>query len=385
MILMDSSRVTVRHEGTMNNLVIALLILVCITGLALPQNRRCKPSKAVNPQRRTQAVVSTSTVGVDLHYLTPDHDGGVWITGSAWQLGGLMLRDHSTYIQAMTVPGLREVSKPQFLTPAIGWMISVRSLYWTDDGGRSWKIVEIPGQPDVRSFYFHDIQNGWVGGWNGEIYHTADAGKTWSKQETRRNHQIQQIFFVDLFHGWASSFTCCPNLRRMTALLRTGDGGETWEVLSDEEADSRMAVHSLFFVSASEGWAIDGWQYDIVHTMDAGRTWEIQQPRKNSGWNSLFFINDHEGWAAGGDGILHTSDGGQSWDIQLRRGPEDHFEAIAFTDGKHGWAIGSNVAFRTIDGGITWSKIPDDWKKQIPDFQTLLRDNSLKSGGNKHH
>jgi photosystem II stability/assembly factor-like uncharacterized protein len=297
-----------------------------IASLVSPQARRrhktgkvTKRTASVRPSKKP--TVSRSIVGLDFQYVTPDRHGGVWITGSAWLLRGLMVNDRNGQTKAITIPGVSTFSKPHFVTPDIGLMTDFRWLYRTLDGGNSWQKVEIPDRPATRTVYFSDVQNGWAGGWDGDIYHTTDAGQTWNKQKTGVQYQIHELYFVNALHGWASGFVCYPNLKRMVALMKTTDGGNTWEILSNEDADSPRGVHSVLFVNIAEGWGIDNWQNNIVHTVDGGKTWTIQQRREDHGWNSLFFINDREGWAAGGDGIVHTSDGGETWEYQLNYKP----------------------------------------------------------------
>jgi photosystem II stability/assembly factor-like uncharacterized protein len=367
--------------------VVLLLLLVCGVNFAFSQTRRrpkhagpAKPKESVR-SNKTQ-VASKSVAGLGFRFVTPDHAGGVWITGTAWSLRGLMVNDRGVRIDALTVPGVSSVSHPLFTTRNIGWMIDTRSLYRTLDAGFSWQEVEIASRPDIRSVFFIDIQHGWAGGWDGEIYRTRDAGKTWKRQRTGVGHAIQQIFFVDAVHGWATGFNLSPNLRRMNALLRTSDAGNTWEVLSNSDSEAPGSIRSVFFVNAREGWAIDAGN-NIVHTVDSGNTWTVQQSNEGHSWDSLFFINEREGWAAG-DGILHTSDGGKTWNYQLnRKRGENYLDAITFIDSKRGWAVGMDTALRTTDGGATWHRMADDWKELIPGFQILLNENSLKAASKR--
>jgi photosystem II stability/assembly factor-like uncharacterized protein len=366
------------------NRLVSIVILICIVGLAFPQARRRqkrgKDTKAApSSKAKRTAAASRSTVGLDFRFVTPDRNGGVWIGGTAWLFRGLMVNDHEGRVKAITVPEVKDVSDLRFVTPDIGWMTDSRSLYRTLDAGNSWQRVEIPRQRGIRTLFFSDIQNGWAGGWTGQVYHTTDAGQTWNEQRTGLDYQIQELRFVDPLHGWAVGFICYADLKRMAALLKTSDGGATWQILSNEDADSRRGVHSVVFLNEHEGWALDNWQYNIVHTVDGGKTWTMQQRREEHGWNSLFFINNREGWAAGDDGIVHTSDGGETWESQLDYKPgEDYLDAIAFADSKHGWAIGMNGALRTTDGGATWRSMPDNWKDSIPSFQMLLKERSFK-------
>jgi photosystem II stability/assembly factor-like uncharacterized protein len=320
---------------------------------------------------------------LDLRFVTPDHDGGVWITGSAWLLRGLMVHDRNGQVDAVTISGVGNISKPLYITRNVGWMIDVRSLYKTQDGGLSWQRVQITNQPDIRTFHFIDVNNGWVAGWDGAIYRTVDAGQTWKKQETGLDYEFDEIFFIDSSHGWANGFKPNDNQLWDWALIRTNDGGDSWEIVSRDDSSSTRFVNSITFISVNEGWAIDG-QNNIVHTVDGGNTWKLQQPSEGHSWSSLFFINDCEGWASG-DGVLHTSDGGKTWNYQLdRKRGEDYLDAITFTDSKHGWVIGINTALRTTDGGAIWTRMADDWKEMIPTFQTLLKENSLKTARKQH-
>ena len=365
----------------MKKFMASIATLVCIVGLAFPQARRHRRVKQTKPAKllkaKKTAVATGSTVSLAFSFVTPDRDGGVWIGGTAWLDRGIMVNDGHGRVTAITVPEVRDVSDLLFVTPDIGWMADTRSIYRTLDRGNSWQRVEIPQEPEIRTVYFSDIQNGWAGGFKGEIYHTADAGQTWHKQETGLDYNFHQIFFVDSLHGWAVGWTNLTAPAQKQALIRTNDGGESWEIISNVDANSRLVVRPIFFVNVNEGWAIDNWN-NIVHTTNGGKIWTIQSPSDGNSLNSLFFINDREGWASG-DGILHTSDGGETWDYQrIRKQGENYLDEITFTDRKHGWAIGTLGALRTSDGGETWLPMPDDWKAMIPSFQELLKENSRK-------
>jgi photosystem II stability/assembly factor-like uncharacterized protein len=359
----------------MTKILLNLLVLGSLAIVSFPQSERStrtklrsKP-KPVQPRKR-----SPSTVGLDFRFLTPDRRGGVWITGSAWLFRGLMLNDRENQTNAITIRGVKNVSQPQFVTANDGWMIDFQSLYRTSDGGNSWQRVDIPSDLLVVCANFTDLQVGWIGATDGKIYNTIDSGRTWTKQETGLDYEFSQIFFTDRVHGWVTAFKNFPKLRQQYALLRTTDGGMNWEILSNGDAFSTHAVHSLFFISNTEGWAIERSNYGIAHTVDGGKTWAMQEAPKPSRCNSLFFINDREGWAAG-DGILHTSDSGKTWNFQRTRASGDNsLEAITFIDTKRGWAIGADTALRTNDGGNTWIEIPNSWVQQIPTFETLLEE-----------
>lgn len=89
----------------------SLLVLVCIAGLASPQAPRRRHQIAKLTKRTMSAraskrpTVSRSIVGLEFRFVTPDHNGGVWITGSAWLFRGLMVNDRSGRTKPITIPG----------------------------------------------------------------------------------------------------------------------------------------------------------------------------------------------------------------------------------------------------------------------------------------
>jgi len=314
-------------------------------------------------------------VGLEFLSLAKDWKGGVWISGSAWSLRGLMINDRAGLLFATTIGGIKTISELQFVNVNTGLMVDRRALYRTDDAGTSWRKVSIPDGMDVRSFTFLDSDVGWIGGYDGELYKTTDSGQSWKKSELGLKRTIDQISFVDFLHGWASGFSIPDDQRqpRVSTLFRTVDGGESWKALSNQDADAKGSVGALFFLNKSVGWAIEGFQRDIIQTIDGGQTWSPKRSGRDRSWASVFFINDREGWACG-HGIAHTTDGGDTWQDQIGESRPDFFEAIFFADNKHGWTVSKDTAFNTLDGGSTWRAISDDWKKTIPSFDTLVHD-----------
>lgn len=358
-----------------------LLLSLCLmsTGFGWTSQQYQGDGQTSSRSGGESGIRAPSTVGLALLSLTQDWKGGVWISGSAWSLRGLMINDRDGLVSATTVDGTKAISELQFVNSTTGWMVDRRALYRTDDGGISWRKVRIPNRVDVRSVKFFNVQLGWIGGYDGELFRTTDSGQSWKKSELGLKRTIDQICFVDFLHGWATGFNIPEDQRqpRISTLFRTVDGGKSWKVLSNQDADARGSVRALFFLNESVGWAIEPFQHAIVQTLDGGQTWSVKHSGQNGQWTSVIFVNDLEGWASG-YGIAHTIDGGSTWQNQVSESTRDYFfEAISFTDNKHGWAVSKDAAFHTADGGNTWSTISDDWKKTIPSFETLVHEGKL--------
>jgi photosystem II stability/assembly factor-like uncharacterized protein len=71
--------------------------------------------------------------------------------------------------------------------------------------------------------------------------------------------------------------------------------------------------HYVYFVTPSSGWAVgDGGA--ILHTNDAGRSWQTQTSGTNNFLLGMKFVTPSSGWVVGGAGtLLHTEDGGIHW------------------------------------------------------------------------
>ncbi|MBV6442572.1 MAG: hypothetical protein EPGJADBJ_04290 [Saprospiraceae bacterium] len=108
-------------------------------------------------------------------------------------------------------------------------------------------------------------------------------------------------------------------------LLKTTDGGETWEVKDIEEAMGRVS-----------------WD---IHAFDE---------------NTACITTNNLSGAAGGKGIFRTTNGGETWTEAFSHVAGAH--TLHFFDAQEGvcwnWGWGSKAIARTTDGGATWTLVP---------------------------
>jgi photosystem II stability/assembly factor-like uncharacterized protein len=358
---------------------ILILSIVIIGGWAAPTFSQNTKSGSHRPLSQPSPLIgekAKSSVGVDFYSLTLDRAGGVWLCGTAWQLRGLILNDRLRNMKPILIPKIHAVQQCVFPTQSVGWVLSGHSLFWTGDEGGSWSAVQLPGNPKIERFDFIDRNNGWAAGSDGSLFQTIDAGRSWRRVEAGFDYDFRETVFTDHLHGWLIGSKLSGNLKWNLILLKTDDGGNSWEVLSNEDSVSPRSVDSLQFVDPLRGWGFDG-ANNIVHTTDGGRTWATQYPHQAQ-WNSLYFLNEAEGWAAG-NGILHTSDGGRTWNYQWKPKTTGVFVRQVVFDGKNGWALTTTTLLRTVDGGVTWTEVADSWKSQLPAYETLLNESRRKN------
>jgi len=70
----------------------------------------------------------------------------------------------------------------------------------TVDGGKSWRVSEVPGTLEIQSLDFVDGSIGWAVGF--DIHKTVDGGRTWTR-ESVDPPVFTRVYNLDRQHGWA--------------------------------------------------------------------------------------------------------------------------------------------------------------------------------------
>jgi photosystem II stability/assembly factor-like uncharacterized protein len=270
-----------------------------------------------------------------------------------------------------------------FTDERTGWIVCERSIYLlkakdehrsyllkTEDGGGSWRRVEVAGADvDARlvRVRFAGRERGWAFGEMGALYVTVDGGTTWARQLVPTRHLLLGGAFLDARNGWL--------VGAGTTLLHTADGGETWRAgqlaaplpapshvvtspaststytrpqqqsappARAQEAESpapSVRLKAVSFVDERRGWAV-GDRGAVFATKDGGRTWRAQESNVGADLFDVKFFDEREGLAVGGDGTaIHTSDGGATWRVEPTGTPHT-LERLFFAGRTCGWAVG---------------------------------------------
>jgi photosystem II stability/assembly factor-like uncharacterized protein len=228
----------------------------------------------------------------------------------------------------------------------------------TSDGGRTWTNELRTDLPRIWKLQLHGEQ-GWAFGepsalFGGGIFTTRDAGRSWSSaipEEvqpawTAADAPRPDIAAVAAANGvyaiapgGRAKLTAGPSLavsrpRRIKfadetdgwlcgdngLLLRTRDGGETWQDMRDRLPDRAGRVfdfHALE-VRGRDIWLAGSPGTLVWHSADDGETWTARPTVQTAPLKAITFVDCHRGWAVGSFGrILATRDGGHTWRAQL--------------------------------------------------------------------
>jgi photosystem II stability/assembly factor-like uncharacterized protein len=242
--------------------------------------------------------------------------------------------------------------------------------------------VAPPGQ-DLNTVYFLDNKRGWVGGDNGFLSRTEDGGSTWVRQVVQTTDNINDIYFRDKDAG----FLIAGN-----AIFATRDSGVRWTEsrrFPPREFDGAdVELYSVRFSSKKKGWVVGSVSKRehvidsiLLHTDNAGETWQRQRAPSRLELIHIDFANDKRGWIAGAEGtILATVDGGQTWSKQ-QSGTTATIFHIDFRSDKRGLAVGERgTILRTADGGVTWTPVVAKTRSTILNVQFLSDDNGWAVG-----
>jgi len=140
-----------------------------------------------------------------------------------------------------------------FLNDSLGWMVTTKGIWRTQEGGRSWS--KISSLRNVLRVYFLSPDRGWAVGLRKSVYETQDGGKKWVKlpaaQEPKTKADQTVYGTIDfatpeagMIAGWHRAprrsdrglpewiDPAAAELRHewpgVTIFLQTKDGGKTW-------------------------------------------------------------------------------------------------------------------------------------------------------------
>jgi photosystem II stability/assembly factor-like uncharacterized protein len=193
--------------------------------------------------------------------------------------------------------------------------------------------------------------------WGGGIDKTTDGGLTWHDaggdgEQDPGEEALDDVFFVNAREGWTVGWHCVLD-HHGHGIYHTSDGGATWERQYGQSFDvegwptDALTLTDVYFADAKHGWVlgapvsledqVDGF---ILRTADGGETWEKVGVPGSGRFSDLCFVDTRTGWVVGEHGvILRTEDGGRTWTAD-NSGTTASLHSVSFTDASHGWAVG---------------------------------------------
>ena len=161
-------------------------------------------------------------------------------------------------------------------------------------------------------------------------------------------------------------------------LLRTKDGGRTWnrmdteKMFPAEKGEAAFAASGTCLVATGKGnlWMVTGGKMSRVHrSVNQGASWAAKPAPfisggSGSGIFSLAMFDSRTGVIVGGDytkpaeafdNLAFTADGGKTW--KKGSGLGGYRSGVAYIDRRTLIAVGTNGSDLSRDGGKTWTAL----------------------------
>jgi photosystem II stability/assembly factor-like uncharacterized protein len=155
-------------------------------------------------------------------------------------------------------------------------------------------------------------------------------------------------------------------------ILISGDGGGSWQ---QAEVPARSTLTAVAFSGRDLGWAV-GHDAVILRTSDGGTTWELVNwaPEDESPLLDVWFADADNGFAVGAYGSFYvTADGGETWSFEAISEDDFHLNHIAESaTGRLYIAAEAGMIYRSDDGGESWIELPSPYEGSF--FGTLPLD-----------
>jgi len=232
------------------------------------------------------------------------------------------------------------------------------TLLRTTDGGRTWQAVDAPATARLYSLAFPSARRGWACGLEGTLLRSFNGGLTWRLVESVPEAEwLAGVGFADPNHGWiVGSGT------RGAVLARTIDGGTSWQSLSERlpAAAQAEALRAVACPSVTDTF-VCGTQGLLLRTADGGDTWEACATGTKAWLKCMSFVSRDVGFVGGSGGtLLRTDDAGASW-AALPLPTSDKVNGVAFLTPMQGAvALAGEGLMWTVDGGASWRRFAVD-------------------------
>ncbi|MEL6616434.1 MAG: T9SS type A sorting domain-containing protein, partial [Bacteroidota bacterium] len=289
----------------------------------------------------------------DAAFVSPEAGWIVNGSGEVWSTedGGL-----SWAFRSDSEGYLRSAAFPSADLGWVGVLFSDTRLYETRDGGTTMTDVTDRIQPAIGGgvcglWALDETHAFGVGEWDGPAYFikTTDGGATWQSTDmSAYASSLIDVYFTDPMNGIVVGGTNATQAGSRAVVLTTTDGGATWTERYRSSGTGTTAewAWKISFPTPEVGYvsvefSSGGFDGKVLKTTDGGTTWqELSVPGGNS-MQGVGFLSADVGWTSGRGTDKVTTNGGLTWESVFDLdGSVNRFEFFGDT---LGFAMGQEV------------------------------------------
>jgi len=167
-------------------------------------------------------------------------------------------------------------------------------------------------------------------------------------------------------------------------ILISTDGGETWQ---QQQVPTQAMLTGVYFHDRNLGWVV-GHDSAILRTSDGGTTWELVNwaPEDETPFFDVWFSDAENGVAVGAYGsYFETTDGGTIWSSRWISDDDWHLHKIARSGSGRLYIAGeAGSVYRSDDNGENWVTLPTTYEGSYFGVLPLEGDSVLLFGLRGH-
>jgi len=241
--------------------------------------------------------------------------------------------------------------------------------------GAAWTVLRPALNMNLADVYYINSDQAWA---VGDSPYVAITTNNWGNSPPLQivrfsfdSVTMNSIQFLDNNFGFASGRKTGSNA---TVILRTTDGGQTWEERNLPDTCPSAPLLSVDFVSPLTGWAVQtcGTAANFYKTTDAGATWSFQDAKNFFLAFAIDAVDSSYAWAVGQLGsfgaIAKTSNGGANWAFEAVPLASGQLLSVAMRDTSHGFACGRSATLLVYAPGVP-TEVPGERDTRPKSFE----------------
>lgn len=217
--------------------------------------------------------------------------------------------------------------------------VPVLQVVRSDDAGRSWRyepeisgalsrLVQDVDLPQIERLEWYTPETGIAVGMLGQrLLRTQDGGRTWQAIASALHSGAVRS------HGLSRAGPLTWLCGDSGHILLSDDQGASWTALEQSPFNDKDECAALSFLTPEDGWAV-GTAETLWATQDGGKTWKglrvpAQPSRTFLGFTAvsqlfgLVRLSPRVAWLWGISGLFKSADGGETWQLQPQAVPQD--------------------------------------------------------------